>query len=348
MRSIMTSMLLWGCAGALPLVGPVAMGAGNGGTAGGTGKEHAALPPITAPIMFNTPEADKILDALQIFPPTSVYNEDISARPVAANSQEMIATTSPRRMACNRDMNYIIIPPNQPRIPIHVVYPENSEPGPYPIPENVPVENWKPSMGNLEAFQRKGVGDCHMIILDPTARQVYEFWGAKIRDGEVDGKTGWRVGNVTKFDLSSNKMRPDGWTSADAAGLSIFATTVKYPDVVKGEVPHVMRVTLKHILKSYVYPATHSDGKAVGANFPRMGERLRLKKSVDISSFSPHAQAIAKGMKKYGLIVADTGLDWLISVSPDERIQGTDDLKKFKSSDFEFVVPTGPKENGRQ
>ena len=347
MRSIMTSMLLRGCAGVLPLVGPVAMGAGNGGTAGGI-KANASLPPITAPIMFDTPEADKILDALQIFPPTSVYNEDISARPVATNSQEMIANTLPRRMACNRDMNFIIIPHNQPRISIHVVYPENSEPGPYPIPENAPVENWNPSKGNLEASQRRGAGDCHMIILDPTAKEVYEFWGAKIRDGEVDGKTGWRVGNVTKFDLTSNKMRPDGWTSADAAGLSIFATTVKYPDVVKGEVPHALRVTFKKILKAYIYPATHSDGSSVGANIPHMGERLRMKKSVDISSFSPHAQAIAKGMKKYGLIVADTGLDWLISVSPDERIQGTDDLKKFKSSDFEFVVPTGPKENGRQ
>jgi len=308
------------------------------------------LPPITAPIMFDTPEADKVLDALQIFPPTSPYNEDISSRPVASNSDALIASMSAtrKRVLCNRDMNYIIIPPNQPRIQIHVVYPENSDPGPYPIPENAPIENWVPSRGNLPAFQRRGQGDCHMILLDPTAKQLYEIWGAKIRDGEVDGKTGWRVGNVSIFDLSSNKMRPDGWTSADAAGLSIFAATVRYSDIAKGEVSHVMRVTMKHIQKVHVYPATHSDGNSTDANSPRMGERLRLKKTVDISGLSPQVQAIAKGMKKYGLIVADTGLDWMISVSPDERIQGLDDLQKLRAENFEVVVPTGPNENGRQ
>ncbi|MEO9021181.1 MAG: hypothetical protein ABI237_17705, partial [Ginsengibacter sp.] len=150
---------------------------------------------------------------------------------------------------------------------------------------------------------------------------------------------------------SSNTMRPKGWTSTDAAGLSVFAATVRYPDVKNGIVPHVVRVTVKRTRNEYLYPATHAASKLTDINLPRMGERFRLKENVDISKFSPDAKAIALGMKKYGLIVADNGgssaLDWLISITPDSRFKGLEDLYKLSPSDFEVIVPTGPGGYGR-
>lgn len=143
-------------------------------------------------------------------------------------------------------------------------------------------------------------------------------------------------------------MRPPGWTSTDAAGLSVFAATVRYPDIEDGIVSHVIRVTVRRTKNEYVYPATHAASDLEDPDLPRMGERFRLKKTVDISSFSPCAKAIARGMMKYGLIVADNGIDWLISITPDERFTGLDDLRKLIANDFEVIVPSGPNDYGRK
>lgn len=331
------------------------------GAAGISATQAQPVPVIRESVLFNTPVADKIIGSIQIFPATSAYNEDISDRPVAANSDSIIYGKLANTFGYNLDMGYVIVPADQKKLPVDVyMYPDESDPGPYPIADNMPIEEWPVTDENfrndsfplrgypgqsLYEIQRKGTGDRHGIVLDPYAGKVYEFYSTYRTD------TGWRAGQVSVFDLSSNKMRPEGWTSADAAGLSVFAATVRYSDVKKGIVPHVIRVTVKQTQKSYVYPASHAASRLTDPNLPRMGERFRLKKNVDISGFSPDAKAIAMGMKKYGLIVADNGgskgLDWLISITPDSRFKGLEDLYKLSPKDFEVIVPTGPQEYGR-
>ena len=164
----------------------------------------------------------------------------------------------------------------------------------------------------LDEVQRKDEGDIdrHAMIVDPTRRMLYEFYQMRKTDN------GWIASGAAIFDLKSNKLRPDGWTSADAAGLPIFPATVRYDEIKRGMVEHAMRMAVRRTRRAYVYPATHFASRETDENLPRMGERLRLKKNFDISGFSPAAQAILKGLKKYGVFVADNGLDWALSVAP--------------------------------
>src|SRR5205823_3820389 len=165
-------------------------------------------------------------------------------------------------------------------------------------------------------------------------RLLYEFYQLK----KVG--TGWQAAQASIFDLKSNKMRPEEWTSADAAGLPIFPAVVRHDELKRGLVEHALRVTVVKTKREYVYPARHFASKHTDKNLPRMGERLRLKKSVDVSGFSAEVRAILKGLQKYGMFVADNGIDWAISVAPDPRIPILhDELRKLKGSDFEVIVP---------
>lgn len=306
--------------------------------------DRPAMPPVTAPVMFNTPEADRILAALQVFPPDSPWNEDISTRPVLKNSVEMIAGIGKdRKLSYNLDMAFILVPADQKRVPIaFTAYPDESDPGPYPIPDNAPIENWPLDGRPLAAAQEaKERGDRHVIVVDPASRMLYELYqGRKIA-------AGWQCASAAVFDLKSNKLRPDGWTSTDAAGLPIFPAIIRFDEVERGMVEHAMRFTVKSTRRAYVYPATHYASSKKDANLPRMGERFRLRADFDTSGFSPHIQAILKGLKKYGMFVADNGLDWRLSVAPDSRIKGLDELGRVKGSDFEVIVPTGATEGPR-
>ncbi len=135
-------------------------------------------------------------------------------------------------------------------------------------------------------------------------------------------------------------MRPDGWTSTDAAGLPIFPAIIRYDDLKRGMVNHAMRFTVVKTRRAYVYPATHYASRRTDPDLPRMGERFRLKKDVDISKFSAELQAILKGLKKHGMFVADNGIDWALSCAPDLRIPELhEELRKIKGSDFEVVTP---------
>jgi hypothetical protein len=175
-------------------------------------------------------------------------------------------------------------------------------------------------------------GDRHALVVDPVNRMLYEFYQARKTD------RGWVAAQASAFDLKSNKLRPDGWTSTDAAGLPIFPAVVRFDELQRGMVEHAMRVTVRRSRRAYVYPATHFASRLTDDNLPRMGERLRLKRDYDISGFSPPVQAILKGLKKYGMFVADNGLDWAISVAPDERIGSLhEELRKIKGSAFEVV-----------
>ena len=222
---------------------------------------QSQAPRVTAPVLFDTPEADRILSAMQIFPADNPWNEDISDRPVHPDSAAIIASVgADKPLGYNLDMNFVIVPPDQPRVPVKVtLYPAESDPGPFPIPSNAPIENWplsrnedhgalpKPGV-TLEQFQREGTGDRHLILVDPGNQRIHEFWQARLTDA------GWEASQASTFDLSSNRLRPERWTSSDAAGLPVFPAVVRYDEVARGLVGHAMRVTVRRTRRAYVYP----------------------------------------------------------------------------------------------
>ena len=300
----------------------------------------AKMPTITQPILFGTPQADAIVSALEVFPPDNPWNLVVEDWPVHPNSRNIIESIgSDKKFRYNADMGYVLIPPNQKLIDIKLgSAAAESEPGPYPVPDNTPIEGYPVNYKGLtlDEVQRKDEPDIdrHALIVDPTNRMLYEFY--QMRKTEQ----GWVASGAAIFDLGSNKLRPDGWTSADAAGLPIFPATVRYDEIQRGMVEHAMRVGVGKTRRAYVSPATHYASRDTDENLPRMGERLRLKKNYDISGFSPAAQAILKGLKKYGMFVADNGLDWTISVAPDSRIPLLhEEFSKIKGSAFEVVEP---------
>jgi hypothetical protein len=311
----------------------------------------AKMPKIDKPVVFDTPEADAILTALEVFPPDNPWNTPVADWPLHPKSKEIIDSVgADKPFRYNPDMGFVLVPPNQKKIDVKLVtYPDESDKGPYPLPDNVPIEDWP--AGYLRDPNRKHLtlddvqrdklnenNDRHGIVVDPTNRMLYEFYGLKKTDA------GWQAGCAAIFDLKSNKLRPEGWTSTDAAGLPIFPAVVRYDEIKRGLVEHAMRVSVRQSRRAYVHPATHFASKLTDENLPRMGERLRLKKDFDVSSFSPEVQAILKGLKKYGMMVADNGIEWAISVAPDLRIPDLHvELRKIKGSDFEVVVAPAKK-----
>ena len=236
------------------------------------------------------------------------------------------------------------MPANQKKVNVKIVaYPDESDPGPFPVPDQMPIEGWpayfrrsgRHQRLTLEEVQRDRLnegGDRHAIVVDPVGGRLYEFYQARKTDA------GWVAAQASVFDLKTNRLRPDGWTSADAAGLPIFPAIVRSDELQRGLVEHAMRVTVRRTRRAYVSPARHYASRLTDENLPRMGERIRLKQDYDISRFSPPVQAILKGLKKYGMFVADNGIDWAISVAPDERIGDLhEELRKIKGSVFEVV-----------
>lgn len=307
----------------------------------------ARMPAIDQPILFDTPEADAILSALEVFPPDNPWNLVVSDWPVHPNSKNIIASIGPtKKFRYNDDMSFILVPPGQKKIDLKLVsYPAESDKGPFPVPENVPIEGWpsnyqrrkggdRVSLDDVQRDKLNENGDRHALVVDPTKRMLYEFYQLK----KIDG--GWQAACAATFDLKSNRLRPDGWTSSDAAGLPIFPAVVRYDELQRGLVEHALRVTVVKTRRAYVYPATHFASRLTDENLPRMGERIRLRQDFDVSAFSPEVQAILKALKKYGMFVADNGIDWAISVAPDPRIKVLhDELGKIKGSDFEVVEP---------
>jgi hypothetical protein len=302
----------------------------------------AKMPAITKPVLFDTPEADAICSALEVFPPDNPWNLVVADWPVHPNSKNIIASIGvDKPFRYNPDMGFVLVPPSQSKVDVKIVsYPGESDRGPFPVPDNVPIEGWPVGYKgqSLDAVQRKiERGDRHAIVVDPVNRMLYEFYQMRKTDA------GWQAAQTSIFDLKSNQLRPEGWTSADAAGLPIFPATVRYDELKRGLVEHALRVTVVKTRRAYVYPATHYASKHTDENLPRMGERIRLRKDFDVSGFTPEVQAILKGLKKYGMLVADNGIDWAISVTPDPRLKPFgEELRKIKGSDFEVVeAPAG-------
>lgn len=306
----------------------------------------ARMPEITEPVPFHTPEADAILAALEVFPPDHPFNQVVSDWPRHPDSDAIIGSIGPEKpLRYNPDMAFILVPPDQPKVDlVSVHYAAESDPGPFPIPDNLPLEGWPAhyrrheqgtdvTLADVQRDAEGRGGDRHAIVVDPVNRMLYEFFTMKRTT------RGWQAGQASVFDLKTNKMRPEGWTSADAAGLPIFPAVVRYDELRRGIVEHAMRVTVRRTRRAYVYPARHYASRHQNKDYPRMGERIRLKADYDISGFSPPVRAILKGLKKYGMFVADNGIDWAISVAPDPRIPVLhEELRRIRGSAFEVVV----------
>ena len=310
-----------------------------------SGRMLPKMPAVARPVMFDTPEADRILAALQVFPADNPWNQDVSAWPVHPSSTKIVASIGAAKpLRYNPDMGFVLVPPEQKKTEVRIVgYPDESDKGPFPVHDTMPVEGWPKhykqssklrglSLDDVQRDKLNEGGDRHAIVVDPVNRTLYEFYQAR------NTQRGWQAAQASVFDLKSNKLRSEGWTSADAAGLPIFPAVVRFDELKRGMVEHAMRVTVVRTRRAYVTPARHFASRLTDENLPRMGERLRLKKDYDISGFSPPVQAILKGLKKYGMFVADNGIDWAISVAPDERIPDLhEELRRVKGSAFEVV-----------
>ncbi len=221
---------------------------------------------------------------------------------------------------------YAVVGADQRRLPVHyTAYGDESDPGPFPVPATAPVEGGNGSDG-----------DRHVLVVDSSACKLYElyraFYVAKPRPH-------WNADAGTAWDLTSPALRPDGWTSADAAGLPIFPGLVRYDEVAAGHLEHAIRVTLDSTRDAWVHPASHCAGDTSSAAAPPMGLRLRLKPGYGLGGFSGPARTIAEAMKRYGLIVADNGSNWYFGGSSDRRWEdeNLNQLKRIPGSAFEAV-----------
>ena len=310
------------------------------------------MPAVAKPIQFDTPEADAVLAALEVFPADNPWNIAVDEWPLHPSSKAIVAsvgTSKPLRY--NTDMGFVLVPPNQPKVDVKLVsYPDESDKGPYPVPDEAVIEGWpayykrnpKTKELTLDDVQRDKLnenGDRHGLVVDPVNRKLYEFYQLKKTN------TGWQAACAATFDLKSNALRPDGWTSSDAAGLPVFPAVVRYDELKRGKIEHALRLTVVKTRKAYVYPATHHASRRTETDLPRMGERFRLRKEFDTSKFTPEVKVILEALKKYGMLVADNGIDWAISCTPDERIPVLHaELRKVTGADFEVVTaPPGYK-----
>jgi hypothetical protein len=298
------------------------------------GAATAPTPPMSRPRTVTTGRAavpdlgpGASLHGKRPFPPDNPWNQDISNSAVDPNSANLIRSIGiDDRLhpdfgtvyhGVPNGIPYIVVAGSQPRVPISFrSYGGESDPGPYPVPRNAPIEGGPDSKG-----------DRHVLVIDRDTWKLYEMFGS----GAV-------------FDLNSNAVRPEGWTSADAAGLPIFPGLVRYDEVFEQrEIKHALRFTVGRSRRGYVFPARHFASGDPDPNLPPMGMRVRLKASFDVSSYSPANQVILKALKKYGMFVADNGPGWFLSGAPDSRWSDDDLglLKNIKGFNFE-VVRMGP------
>ena len=272
----------------------------------------------------------------QLFPSDNPWNEDISNSPIDPNSDNLIAGIGVNTNlhpdfgtvwnGAPNGIPYIVVAGSQPKVPLNwTAYGNQSDPGPYPIPPNAPIEGGPNS-----------TGDRHVLVIDRDNWMLYELGYAF----PINNGASWNANCGAIFDLNSNALRPAGWTSADAAGLPIFPGLVRYDEVFEQqEIKHAIRFTASITRRAYVSPARHWASTNTSVNRPPMGMKVRLKAGFNISGFTPAMQVILRAMKRYGMILADNGSNWYFSGAPDMRWNDNElnQLKTLKGSDFEVV-----------
>jgi hypothetical protein len=272
------------------------------------------------------------------FPADNPWNTDISKAPVDPNSANIVSRIGagtglhPDFGSGGIGIPYIVVAGSTPKVNVtFTAYGDESDPGPYPIPANAPVEGGSSS-----------TGDRHVLVIDRDNQRLYELGNGYYN---VDGS--WNANCGAIFFLNSNNVRPGGqpgWTSTDAAGLPIFPGLVRYDEASTGVIKHALRFTVAASRRAYVPPATHWASSDTNPNLAPMGARLRLKADYVIpDSYSKEVKAVLQALKTYGMFVADNGSNWFITGAPDDR--WNDDelhvLSQVKGSNFEVVKMDG-------
>jgi hypothetical protein len=270
-----------------------------------------------------------------IFPASNPWNQRVDSEPVRPGSDAMVraigldGSVHPDFGSGTYDGSAIGIPyqvvgKDAKTTRVKFDYADESDKGPYPIPAHPKLE---------------GGSDRHMLLVQRSTCKLFELFAA-----HKQGST-WSAGSGAIWNLRSNHLRPKGWTSADAAGLPILPGLARYDEVAKGEIRHALRFTVAQTRNAFVFPARHRASDLTDPNLPAMGQRLRLKASVDISHLPRQAKIVATALKRYGMIVADNGSDWYISGAPDPRWDNDDlhQLGRLTGSDFEVVSESSPR-----
>jgi hypothetical protein len=315
--TIACTVLLMACNGASPTR------PGDDGGDGGGGEGTPGLGPGAS------------LQGRRPFPADNPWNQDVSGEPVDPNSAALVASCGADRglhpdfgtvwNGAPNGIPYVVVSGTQNRVPVTFGYADESDPGPYPVPADAPIEGG-PS----------GTGDRHVLVIDRDNWKLYELFDAR----PVNGGASWTAGSGAVFDLNSNALRPAGWTSADAAGLPIFPGLVRYDEVVEQKaIRHALRFTCPTTRRAYVHPARHFASSRTDANLPPMGMRVRLRASFDVSGYPPNVQVILQAMKTYGMLLADNGSGWYVSGAPDSRWNDEElaTLRNVRGRDFEVV-----------
>ena len=265
-----------------------------------------------------------------VFPADNVWNEPVTSLPVASNSATLIASIGANTglhpdfgSYAGYGIPYNVATASTPHYSVVFDYADQSDSGPYPIPANPSIE---------------GGSDAHLLVVNTSTCTLYETWATA-----TDGKGHWSAGSGAIWSLTSNALRQDGWTSADAAGLPILPGLVRYDEVVAGVIGHAIRFTAVTTRNVHIYPARHDASSNSSASVPPMGLRVRLKASYDISRLPSQAKVIAQAMKTYGMILADNGSNWYFQGASDPSF--SDDqlntLKAIPGSAFEVVNTAG-------
>lgn len=279
------------------------------------------------------------LGGCPVLPADNIWNAPVDNLDVDSNSAAYISTIGatdnvhadfgsgewPPGSGAPIGIPYVVVPAGQISVTINIVssYPEESDPGPYPIPSNAPIEG-APNTN----------GDRHVLVVRQGECKLYELYRAF-----PNGNGSWNADAGAIFNLNSNALRPDTWTSADAAGLPILPGLVRYEEVDAGEINHALRFTAPETREAHIWPARHDASDLTGSQYPPMGQRFRLRANFNISGYSPHAQVILRALKKYGMILADNGSSWYISGAPNQNWDNDvlHELDDVIGSDFEAV-----------
>jgi hypothetical protein len=273
--------------------------------------------------------------ACPIFPASSHWNQRVDRLPVHPRSDAIVAAVG-RGDNAHADFGsglwdggpigipYVVVGGDQRSVPVAFEYASESDRGRYPIPPGAPVEGGP-----------RADGDRHVIVVDRERCVLHELYSAY----PIDGGARWRAGSGARWDLRSNRLRPRGWTSADAAGLPILPGLVRHDEVRRGRIDHALRITVPRTRRAFVYPARHFASDSRDPNLPAMGQRVRLRRSFDVSRFPPQSRIVLRALKRYGALVADNGSAWYLSGAPSPRWDNDDlhSLHRVRGADFEVV-----------
>lgn len=282
----------------------------------GQGPTVGNCPVFPAEDIWNTP-----IDKLPVSPLSSAYVNTIGA--TATVHPDFGSGTWEGELI---GMPIATVPGTQTKYPASFTYASESDPGPYAVPLNAPIQGSSTS-----------TGDRHVISIDVDNCILYEMYSA------YPQAASWQAGSGAIYNLRSHNLRVATWTSATAAGLPMFPGLVRYDEILAGEIRHAVEFTVPQTQKAYVWPARHYASPLTGAQYPPMGARFRLRASFDISGYSPTNQIILRALKKYGMMVIDNGAPWFISGTNDARWNNSDlrNLKQIRGSDFEVVDVSG-------